>query len=401
MQAKEFNETDKLMVKLAFISYLSLLERKWDIKQVIDKTRCDTRHIIHKALKQITPFPQTLIWGPVIGGFGTDQNVALIYICKSLDSKNYNVVVRGTNPFSLISWWFQDLIVWEKTPWTTQSPSRLGHNAQISAATATSLDIHLSLTEEITKFNFIDFLKDELRMRNCTINFTGHSLGGLMAPILALKFFETLDESLLSKVDAINTYAFASPTAGDRNFAKYTEGVFRKKPFKDHIFFRNDHDVAVNVWNSKDMKRVFGFYEEYGIPATSFIKFIVGGFTATVDGLEYEQIPGTEKKVAPFRVDIKEKLNIRNLKDIHLEYEFGLIGQRLLDFTQRIGLIKPDSLDETFFWLLMAQLQHIFAYLEILDKEDLNYHYIKNDIMKPLIRRAFPGKQAQKLLGKI
>lgn len=401
MNTEKFSIVEKLMVKLAFISYLSLFGRKWDIKQVIDKTSYDTWHIIHKALKQINPFPQTLVWGPVIGSYGTDQNVALIYISKYLDSNIYNVVVRGTNPFSLISWWFEDLIVWEKVPWPTESPSPPVRDAKITNATATSLNIHLNLRDEKLGSNFIDFLKGELRKHNLTINFTGHSLGGLMAPTLALKFYESLDEELLGKVDSINTYAFAGPTAGDHNFVKYSESVFRKKPFKDHIFYRNDHDVAVNVWNIDDMKRVFGFYNDYEIPITSVLKFIVGGLAATVDGMEYQQHSGVVKRIDPLRIDVKEKLNLLNLKDIHLELEFGLIGQRLLEFTQRIGLIKPDALDETFFWLLMAQLQHIFAYLEILDKEDANYHYIKNDIMKPLICRAFPGKQVHKLMGKI
>jgi hypothetical protein len=390
MNKGKFMDVDKLMVKLSFTSYLSLFGRSGDIKQIIGK-----------ALKQIDPYPQTLVWGPVIGSYGADQNVALVYISKFYDSNTYNVVVRGTNPFSLISWWFEDLIVWEKVPWQPGSPSTLAQEAKISNATATSLNIHLNLTDKDLGSNLIDFLKSELRKNNLTINFTGHSLGGLMAPTLALKFYETLDEELLGKVDSINTYAFAGPTAGDSNFVKYMESVFRKETFKDHIFFRNDHDVAVRVWNTSDMKQIFDFYDDDGVPVTSVLKFIVGGLTATVEGLEYKQPSETMKKVPQLLIDIKEKLNLKDLKDIHLEHEFGLIGHRLLEFAQRIGLIKKDALDVTFFWLLMAQLQHIFAYLEILDKDDANYCYIKNDIMKPLIYRAFPGKQVRNLMGKI
>lgn len=390
MSMEKFTDVEKLMVKLAFISYLSLFGRSWNIKQIIGK-----------ALKQINPYPQTLVWGPVIGSYGADQNVALVYISKFHDSNTYNVVVRGTNPFSLISWWFEDLIVWEKVPWTVESSSALARDAKISNATATSLNIHLNLTDKDQGSTVVNFLKSELRKHNLTINFTGHSLGGLMTPTFALKFYETLDEELLRKVDSINTYAFAGPTAGDSNFIQYIESVFRKEPFKDHIFFQNDHDVAVQVWDSKDMKQIFDFYDDDGIPVTSVLKFIVGGLTATVEGLEYKQPSETLKKVPPLLIDVKEKLNIKDLKDIHLEHEFGLIGHRLLEFAQRIGLIKKDALDLTFFWLLMAQLQHIFAYLEILDKDDANYCYIKNDIMKPLIYRAFPGKQVRDLMGKI
>jgi hypothetical protein len=398
MNTEKFSEVEKLMVKLSFISYLSLFGRK----NIINKTGWDIKNIIHKALRQINPFPQTLVWGPAIGSYGTDPNVALIYISKHDDSNIYTVAVRGTNPFSLISWWFEDLVVWEKVPWPMEtSSSPAARNAKISNATATSLNIHLNLTDETLRATFIDFLKDELRKHNLVINFTGHSLGGLMAPTLALKFYETLDEELLGRVEAINTYAFAGPTAGDYNFAKYSESVFKKKTFKDHIFYRNDHDVAVNVWNMDGMKRVFGFYDDYEIPITSALKFVLGGLTATVDGMEYQQPSGTIRRIDPLRIDIKEKLNLHNLKDINLELEFGLIGQRLVEFAERSGLIRPNALDETFFWLLMAQLQHIFAYLEILDKEDTNYHYIKNDIMKPLIYKVFPGKQVHKLMGKI
>ena len=388
METEKFSDVEKLMVKLAFISYLSLFGRGSNLN-----------YTIRKALKMVHPFPQTLLWGPVTGSYGADQNVAMVYISKFCDSNTYNVVVRGTNPFSLISWWFEDLIVWEKVPWPGDAPP--ARNAMVSNATATSLNIHLNLTDKTMGLTFIDFLKSELRKSNLTINFTGHSLGGLMAPALALKFYESLDEELLARVDAINTYAFAGPTAGDANFVRYTESVFQNGKFKEHIFYRNDHDVAVQVWNPKDMKQIFAFYEEDGIPVTSVIKFIVGGFMATVDGMDYLQPSETIKKVPPLLIDVREKLNIVHLKDIKLEYEFGLIGHRILEFAQRVGLIKEDALDETFFWLLMAQLQHIFAYLEILDKEDTNYCYIKNDIMKPLIFRAFPGKQVRILLGKI
>jgi hypothetical protein len=387
---EKFTDVEKLMVKLAFTSYLSLFGHAGNIKPVIDK-----------ALKQINPYPQTLVWGPVIGGYGADQNVALVYISKFYDSNTYNVVVRGTNPFSLISWWFEDLIVWEKVPWMSESPSTPNQDAKISNATATSLNIHLQLTDKTLGSTFIDFLKAELRKNSLIINFTGHSLGGLMAPTLALIFYEKLDEELFTKVESINTYAFAGPSAGDSNFVKYIETVFNKNIFKDHVFYRNDHDVAVQVWDAADMKQIFNFYEDDGIPVTSVLKFIVGGLTATVDGLGYKQPTQTTKMVPPLLVNIKEKLNLKDLKDIHLEYEFGLIGHRLLEFARRIGLIKSDALDGTFFWLLMAQLQHIFAYLEILDKEDANYCHIKNDIMKPLIYRAFPGKQVRDLMGKI
>lgn len=391
MSAEKFTDVEKLMVKLTFISYLSLFGRNWDIK-----------HTINHALKQINPSPQILVWGPVIGRYGTDPNVALMYISKNENSSIYTVVVRGTNPFSLISWWFEDLIVWEKVPWPAESsPSALAGDAKISNATAISLNIHLNLTDKTQGSNFIDFLMAELRKTNLIINFTGHSLGGLMAPILALKFYEKLDEALLGKVNAINTYAFAGPTAGDRHFIEYIESVFQKNVFKDHIFYRNDRDVAVQVWNTADMKQVFNFYDDDEIPITGVLKFIVGGLMATVDGLEYQQPAGTMKKVAPLRIDIKEKLNLRDFKDIHLEHEFGLIGHRILEFAERIGLIKADALDRTFVWLLMAQLQHIFAYLEILERDDPNYHYIKNDIIKPLICRAFPGKHVRNLMGKI
>lgn len=388
MKTEKFTDVEKLMVKLAFISYLSLFGHDSNLK-----------HMIGKALKQINPFPQTLLWGPVTGSYGMDQNVALVYISKCYNSNTYNVVVRGTNPFSLISWWFQDLVVWEKVPWPNQSP--LARDAMISNATATSLEIHLNLTDKTLGSTFIDFLKSELQKTNLTINFTGHSLGGLLAPVLALKFYESLDEKLLGKVDAINTYAFAGPTAGDANFVKYIDAVFRKDPFKDHIFYRNDRDVAVQVWDTKDMQQIFAFYDDDGIPVTSAVKFLVGGFMATVEGMGYQQPSETVKIVPPLLIDFRGKLNLVHLKDIKLKHEFGIIGRRVLEFAQRIGLFKEDALDETFFWLLMAQLQHLFSYLEILDKEDLNYCYIKNDIMKPLVYRVFPGRQVKILMEKI
>ena len=138
------------MVKLSFITYLSLF-RPFRIMKLVISNR------IQKLLAGIRPDPQILVWGPVFGQYKLDHNVAMIYIAKSASANEYTVAVRGTNPFSFVSKWFEDVVVWEKELWQKKSPRTPAKDAMISEATFTSLSIHLELRHQ--GLTFFEFLK--------------------------------------------------------------------------------------------------------------------------------------------------------------------------------------------------------------------------------------------------
>lgn len=381
------------MVKLSFITYLSLF-RPFRIMKLVISNR------IQKLLAGIRPDPQILVWGPVFGQYKLDHNVAMIYIAKSASANEYTVAVRGTNPFSFVSKWFEDLVVWEKELWQKKSPRTPAKDAMISEATFTSLSIHLELRHQ--GLTFFEFLKTQMLKQTITVNFTGHSLGGLLAATLALWFYENLTSEYRDRIEKIGVYSFAAPSAGDRAFTNYIDRVFEENPlFAGRTFYyRNVLDVAVNVWHTEDMRKISGFYQDYGIPITNAIKFILGGFLAILESLEYLEPSCGVKNVPPLPKEVMGSFDITNLTETGLYEEFGLAGRRLCAISEKTGIAKIDDIVKTFRWVLMAQFQHVFPYLKLLDSHDPDYDFLK-EMMKPLIEKAFPGKHLRELLEKI
>jgi hypothetical protein len=391
---EQYAPIEKLMVKLAFITYLSLFGPIRIMKLLIPGR-------IQKALSQIRPIPQTLVWGPVIGQYKRDRNVAMIYIAKDSLTNRYTVAVRGTNPFSLVSGWFEDLVVWEKEYWKKLSPGTLSQDAMISEATFNSLGIHLELRHR--GLTFYEFLKTQMLTQKITVNFTGHSLGGLLAPTLALWFYENLTPEYRDKIEKIGVFSIAAPSAGDHHFTSYIDQVFSENPlFQGQTFYyRNVCDVTVNIWHTEDMKKIAGFYRDYRIPVTNAIKFILSGFLTIVENMEYLEASCEVKDVPPLRKDIMESFDITDIEEVHLRAEFGLAGRGLYAISERIGITRTEDILKTFRWVLMAQLQHVFPYLKILSPDDPDYHFLKETVMKSLIQKAFPGKRIRDLLEKI
>lgn len=105
----------------------------------------------------------------------------------------------------------------------------------------------------------IDFLADVVaRNPDVVINFTGHSLGGLAAPTLALFAREQLGDG-----PTIRVFSFAGPTAGNESFARYSDKCLNTSDGKnDCLCFRNALDFAASAWNADALKATGDTYEE-------------------------------------------------------------------------------------------------------------------------------------------
>jgi hypothetical protein len=171
----------------------------------------------------------------------------------------YTVVVRGTNPLSFLSWIIQDFDVAALHPWAGDGDER-----RISRGTHKSLHIHRDETIPADKVpgagtKIFDFIQDLLLKSpgNVTLNFTGHSLGGLMSPTLALWIKEHLPGELADKA-IFHVFPFAGPTAGNRAFAEYSD-----RTLTACRRFVNPLDMAVHAWNTESLKGLKETYREY------------------------------------------------------------------------------------------------------------------------------------------
>ena len=95
----------------------------------------------------------------------------------------------------------------------------------------------------------------------CVMRFTGHSLGGLLAPAMALWLVDYLADAKKRRGDlkaklALDVYGYAAPTAGNRAFAAYLESRLQ-----NNKRFANDLDAATLAWDETTMRMLPSIYE--------------------------------------------------------------------------------------------------------------------------------------------
>lgn len=182
----------------------------------------------------LTQLGQELVWGPAFhAGPGELVDDAMMYIAKSCQSEEYTVVVRGTNPLSLHSWIDQDLKVappltdWASILRGNPKPSTDPKVPSVSQGACLTLSLCTALTPKAgyqgEGLGFAAFLASRLSP-SAQLNFTGHSLGGLAAPTLAIWFLQKYPEYLDSS-KKVFVCPFAGPTAGNAAFADLSQQI--------------------------------------------------------------------------------------------------------------------------------------------------------------------------------
>jgi hypothetical protein len=253
---KPLNETEELMIILSYIAYKNLYDFVLDRRAESMKTYQD----ISKLLSILKP-AQELVWGPVVGETKFEViSSSLIYVTRNTGAQDeYTVVIRGTNPFSL-STLIKDLEVGVMLPWGRKAPT----GALISKGTYQLLNSYLKTTP-VTGVGLPgegktlrEFLMWEIGGHQVTtINFTGHSLGGVMASTLGLWFREELPKD---NPTVIKIYSIAGPTTGNDQFAEYSDALLGS----NCVRYANELDVAAHLWVEKDLRDTLPkLYEPY------------------------------------------------------------------------------------------------------------------------------------------
>ena len=225
-------------------------------------------------------------WGPVAYKDDEVFSESLMYAVKDITVKGdpeYTLVIRGTNPVSLVSWVFQDLNVAGQTPWSRQSTHTVSTSSYISKATDTSLGIHKALKSGgETVLDWLTGIINENSGRTVKLNVCGHSLGGLMSTTFALWLHDELAfQNLLDRVD-LRVYAFAGPTAGNGAYVSFlTESLGDR-----YTCYVNDYDIAPCVWSEAGMERLPGIYGD-GITMNDFEEKLYALLCQQVQSLDY------------------------------------------------------------------------------------------------------------------
>lgn len=270
-----WSELERLMVELSFASYAGF----W-----LDDPELAAAEV-SAFLAGFLP-GQELVWGPAAHSpdtlVFTHPTDALVFMCRDAASGDYTVVFRGTNPISGYEWLFQDFMIDGQTPWNAVTAFvgelRTGSGgapdeALVSDGTATALSLRLALTPGQGFPGAGTSLADALvglagsADGTSRIRFTGHSLGGLLAPVAALWLSERLDDALEGAArPSLSVHGIASPTPGNAAFAAYLDSRL-----PDYDRYANSLDVAALAWAEESMAILPGLYKPT-IRMTSILK---------------------------------------------------------------------------------------------------------------------------------
>jgi hypothetical protein len=252
---------ERRMIELSFISYAGF----W----LTDAAGVE--NAVSGLMARMLP-RQAIVWGPAVhqpsaaglGGYAQPSD-ALELICRDVDSGEFSVVFRGTNPISPTEWLLQDFMIQTQVPWQRLQVGSAPENALVSEGTATAVTLRCALrpSEGVKGHdsNLVEALVDILERSEgrCVVHFTGHSLGGLLAPVMALWFVDYLAttgrEDLLGKLD-LDASSFAAPTAGNLAFNAYCASRLRTC-----TRYVNDLDVAPLVWDEATLSRLPSLYK--------------------------------------------------------------------------------------------------------------------------------------------
>lgn len=180
-----------------------------------------------------------LVWGPGMYRFPLARFYDnLLYVARNKsDPTQYTIVIRGTNSKAVLDWVLEDFWVIGETPWNhvIGKPPFSGIDPKISNGTNLGINILRSIQacpglpgEGTTIIDFFNIELSSPKTRSATVWVTGHSLGGALSATLALFLNDTQGTDSLFQWDPDNianvlSIPFAGPTAGNSDFATYTE----------------------------------------------------------------------------------------------------------------------------------------------------------------------------------
>lgn len=229
----------------------------------------------------------TRVWGPAVfqaPGSSVADNV--MYVARSTANPPQLVVaIAGTNYNSVFDLLIEDFFVGAQVAWGYGQPPS---GASISAGTFTGLTILQFLTPGpgLPGANQLiaDFLKSVATEAIGVIT-TGHSLGGALAPALALWLLDTQATWDPQGRATIGCEPTAGPTAGNAALAGYYDE--RLGASTTRLF--NSLDIVPHAWNETDLSALPALYNP-AIPPDLVIGALAATAESIVAGESYTQI---------------------------------------------------------------------------------------------------------------
>jgi hypothetical protein len=208
--------------------------------ETVEAQQTRMRRDIDAALADSAYSTWRVVWGPGLSG----DRANMLYAAADSSNGQVAVAVRGTDWSFWLDWVENFASVLPLVPFTAVVPSVTKGAPMIAAGTNLGLQLLLSTQASDVDgqtMNLADFLSGQ--GSGTEVFFTGHSLGGCLASVLAPSLAYQLGSSSNFKV-----YTFAAPSAGNRDFAEYVDRLFSADAVSTAFRVFNDLDIVPMSW---------------------------------------------------------------------------------------------------------------------------------------------------------
>lgn len=205
---------------------------------------------------QTTGDPVTLIdtWDPA-------PVANTMFVAKKKDAEVYVVAIAGTDSASQFDWAQEDFdaypVLW---PYGGVHLTVL-----VTRGTLTGLNLLQTMTSKVvphragdTELSLEQYLGRVVANTEATLFFTGHSLGGALAPATALWLHDQRKHWDLDDHATLKIYAFAGATPGNGPFATYVGNRFEGE---NMVIVNNSLDVVPHAFRLATLKQLDTLYE--------------------------------------------------------------------------------------------------------------------------------------------
>jgi hypothetical protein len=311
---------------------------------------------------------QDIVWGPAVHqpapalpGMPARLSDALVFACRDRDTGEYYIVFRGTNTISPTEWLLQDFMVQKQVPWRELRDGPAPEEALVSEGSAKAITLRLGLRPVPGApgrgLSLEEFLVSTLEASAgpFVMHFTGHSLGGLLAPAMALWLRDRVEgkgrEELAGRLK-LDVYGYAAPTAGNRAFADYLSSRL-----PGNRRYANELDIATLAWEEKAMRTMLSLYEP-GIKILAITKSLIGLSLKLCEGKGYAH-PGER---IPVPASVTPNRRKRFLVEAAYQHCMPYLDMLLPDRKEAIlrDVIRPLTNLMSFAGLKAAELQRLY-----------------------------------------
>ncbi len=276
------------MLAFAYVAYAGELLKGSDDEVERQLVPCVERELREQPLLRAGDWQ--LAWGPAVFKFALDRvDDNMLYVARSRRHPHRLVIsTRGTNETAILSWVLENTDI-HLVDWAYGDPPS-GLEPKISGGTHRGLTVLQQMEPAAgvpgAGLTLRRFLAREVAKAGVTqVDVTGHSLGGALAPTLALWLADTRSEWDPESVSALRVVPFAGATAGNADFAAYSDQRIGDATHRVH----HRYDIVPMAWNRSTLAAIPEVYAPE-IEAPEAVKLLVDGILIAVGKKDYRQI---------------------------------------------------------------------------------------------------------------